>query len=55
MSNKIDVIRIEDGKMYDFVLSVMGREEVLLTKKELMDLYDSITNLMVDDESLWEK
>lgn len=50
--NKITVKRI-DGKFYEYELVAMGREVALLTRKEFIQLYNDMTDFIVDDEELW--
>ena len=55
INNKIRIEKIQKPKHYDYTVTVMNRVELLLTKKELLCLYDNITELIVDDEEFWEK
>lgn len=50
----IDKLKINrrNNKMYPYSIMYMGREEVLLTDNELLDLYEQITDIIVDNEEL---
>lgn len=50
----IEKIKIKErnNKMYPYSITYMGREEVLLTDKELMELYQQITDIIVNNEEL---
>lgn len=52
MIEKIKLNKME-GRFYEYSISIMGQEQVLLTRAELMILYDKITDMIVDDEELW--
>lgn len=51
MMFKVKVNR-RDNRMYPYSISYMNREDVLLTRMELLDLYDQITQIILDEE-LW--
>lgn len=55
ITNKIRIKKTQKPKYYDYIVTIMNRAELLLTKKELLDLYDNITELMIEDEELWER
>ena len=38
--------------MYPYSLSYMNREEVLLNEKELLDIYEQINNIIMEEELL---
>ena len=38
--------------MYPYSISYMNREEVLLTNKELIDIYNQIADYICEDEEL---
>lgn len=50
----IDKVKINErnNEMYPYSIKYMGREEVLLTKEELMGLYQQMTDIIVNDETL---
>lgn len=52
MIEKIKLNKME-GRFYEYSISIMGQEQVLLTRAELMILYDKITDMVVDDEEFW--
>lgn len=45
-------IKQRNNKMYPYSIIYMGREEVLLTDEELMELYQQITDIIVNNEEL---
>ena len=45
-------VNIRNNKMYPYSISYMGREEVLMTSDELIDLYQQITEIIVNNEDL---
>lgn len=45
-------IRKRADKFYPYSISIMGQEQVLLKEKELMNLYEQITDIIVNDEKL---
>ena len=45
-------IKQRNNEMYPYSMMYMGREEVLLTDKELMNLYEQITDIIVNKEEL---
>ena len=47
-------LRKRADKFYPFSISIMGQENVLLKENELLDLYEQITEMIIDNE-LWEK
>lgn len=51
MMKKIEIIE-QKGKFYNYTINVMGREAVLLTDKELIELYQNITDIIVNKEEL---
>lgn len=40
------------NRMYPYSISYMNREEVLLTNKELIDIYNQIADYICEDEEL---
>lgn len=38
---------------YPFLIR-LGRDEMILTKQELLSLYEQITDIITDNEDLWE-
>ena len=55
MADKKITIKEYDGNFYDYTITIMNSTLVLLTKKELLNLYYDITDLITDDEDLWTK
>ena len=55
MTDKKITIKKYDGKIYDYTINIMNSTTVLLTNKELLKLYNDITELMTDDEDLWTR
>ena len=53
----IDKVKINkrNTPMYPYSIEYMGREEVLLTTEELLDLYHQIGEIIIENEELWEK
>lgn len=51
MIEKIKV-KQRNNEMYPYSITYMGREEVLLTNEELIDLYQQITDIIVNNEEL---
>ena len=49
MINKIKINKIE-GKFYEYSINVMGREVVLLTKAEFLQLYGKMSDIILDDK-----
>lgn len=45
-------IKQRNNEMYPYSITYMGREEVLLKEKELIDLYNQITDIIVNNEKL---
>lgn len=45
-------IKQRNNEMYPYSITYMGREEVLLTNEELIDLYQQITDIIVNNEEL---
>ena len=45
-------IKQRNNEMYPYSITYMGREEVLLTNDELIDLYQQITDIIVNNEEL---
>lgn len=41
-----------DNWMYPYSLSYMNREEILLNEKELLDIYEQINNIIMEEELL---
>ena len=48
----MDKIRINkrDGNFYPYSIEYMGREEVLLKEKELVDVYRQIEKIIEEDD-----
>lgn len=42
-------------KFYPYSISIMGQEQVLLKEKDLMNLYEQINDIIIDNEELWRK
>lgn len=53
MIGKVE-INIRDNQMYPYSISYMGREEVLMTQDELIELYWQINSIILNNEELWE-
>lgn len=51
---KVKVSKRAD-KFYPYGISIMGQDRVLLKEKELLELYEQITDMIIDNENLWEK
>ena len=51
MIEKVMVER-RKGHYYSFSIRIMGQEQVLLTETELLDLYNQISEIIMDDELL---
>lgn len=47
-------IRERDNEMYPYSIIIMGQEQVLIKEKELFELYDQITDIIIDKEEYWE-
>lgn len=45
-------IKQRNNEMYPYSITYMGREEVLLKEEELIDLYNQITDIIVNNEKL---
>ena len=52
MMEKVKIERMK-GKFYEYSISAMGREVVLLTRAEFLQLYGQMTDLIVDDDEMW--
>ena len=52
----MDKIRLNcrDNEMYPYSITIMGQERVLLKEKELFELYDQITDIIIDKDEYWE-
>lgn len=48
MIEKVKIKKM-DGNFYDYTINVMGREVVLLTSEEFIQLYNLMTDIIVDD------
>lgn len=48
---KVKISRRAD-KFYQYGISIMGQEQVLLKEKELLDIYEQISNIIMEDELL---
>lgn len=50
----IEKVKVErrKGHYYSFSIRIMGQEQVLLTETELLDLYNQISEIIMDDELL---
>lgn len=50
----IDKVKIKrrNNELYPYSIVYMGREEVLMTDEELIELYNQITDIIVDNEKL---
>ena len=46
-------ITISDNPNY-YKVNVMGNPILLITSEELLDLYDDINNIIIDNERLWQ-
>ena len=45
-------IKIRGNTFYPYSIVYMGREEVLLKKSELIDLYNQIGEILAEDEEM---
>ena len=52
----LEKIKIKKRKnnMYPYSIMLMGQEQVLISEQELFDLYDQITDILIDNENYWE-
>ena len=48
-------LRKRVDKFYPYSIAIMGQESVLLKEKEFLDLYEQMTEIIIDNEELWEK
>ena len=50
----IEKVKLEkkDGHFYSYSIRIMGQEQVLLTETELLDLYEQISEIVMDEELL---
>lgn len=51
----MDKIRLNyrDNEMYPYSITIMGQERVLLKETDIIDLYDQLTEIILNDEILW--
>lgn len=50
----IEKVKLEkrEAHYYAYSIRIMGQEQVLLTETELLDLYNQISEIIMDDELL---
>lgn len=53
MTEKVKIERMR-GKFYEYSIKAMGREVVLLTRIEFLQLYEQMTDLIVNDDELMD-
>ena len=51
---KVKLIK-RPNEFYPYGISIMGQEQVLLKEKEVLELYEQLTDAIVNDELLLEK
>lgn len=52
----IEKVKLEkrEGNFYSYSIKIMGQEQVLLTETELLDLWNQMNEIIIDNEKLWE-
>ena len=45
-------INCRDHNMYPYSITIMGQERVLIKEKDIINLYDHLTQIILDNEEL---
>lgn len=47
-------VNCRDNNMYPYSITIMGQERVLLKEKDIIDLYDQLSDIIIDKDEYWE-